>query len=105
MSALDRLIASTNNDPVCDEIELADGALKFCYVPKTLADIQKIERLAKGNEVERLLYTVIFMAKDEAGDPLFTIADKQKLKRNVSSDLLSDMVIKMTVDDEELAEK
>lgn len=106
MSALDKLLAATNREPKRVEIDLGgDNIIEIYFTPMTLGELQKIQRHAKGDEIETLLYTLIFKAKDAKNDQLFTIADKMQLKTSVSSDILATIVSKMNDDEAELAEK
>ena len=45
-------------------------------------------RLAKDDDVQLLAYVLIYKALDEAGEKLFTIADKQTLLERVDRDVL-----------------
>jgi hypothetical protein len=45
-------------------------------------------RLAKDDDVQLLAYVIIYKALDEAGEKLFTIADKQTLLERVDRDVL-----------------
>lgn len=93
MTVLDKLLAASSNDPKCIEFELNDEeTIEIYFTPTTLADLQKIQRHAKGDYNDMLLYTLIFKSKDENGEPLFTLKDKMKLKTSVSSDLLAKIV-------------
>lgn len=64
-------------------LSLGDGLepLKIYMDPLTTADIVQIERHAKGNDFDRNVWTLIFCAKDEAGNKLFTKEDLPKLRR------------------------
>lgn len=63
--------------------------------PFTIADLKKISKHAKKDPTEALVYTVIFKALDERGNPAFDIEDKQWLMTEESSDVLSDVVNQM----------
>ena len=45
-------------------------------------------RLAKDDDVQLLAYVLIYKALDEAGEKLFTIADKKNLLERVDRDVL-----------------
>lgn len=65
------------------------------FTPFTLADLKKIRKHAKGSDDEAIAYTVIFKAMNKNGDPLFTLEDKAKLMRKLSSDVLANLVREM----------
>ena len=45
-------------------------------------------KLAQDDEVQLLVYVLIYKALDEAGEKLFTIADKKALLEKVDRDVL-----------------
>lgn len=53
--------------------------LEVYATPMTLAELQKIQKYATGDEVLLSVYTVIFKALDAEGQPLFKLADKTLL--------------------------
>ena len=55
-----------------------DSPLKIYCRPITLSETSKFMKLAKDDEVQLLAYVLIYKALDEAGEKLFTIADKKK---------------------------
>lgn len=106
MSVLDKLLAASSVDPKCIEFELDDeNTIEIFYTPMTLGELQKIQKHAKGDEVETLLYTLIFKALDAKSDPLFTIGDKMKLKKSVDLEYITSVVAQMGAGDNDLAEK
>jgi len=61
----------------------------FVYAKRpTIRDRSKIRTHAKGDPFEEALYTVIFLAMDEAGNPLFSLEDKQALKVTIDADVI-----------------
>jgi len=54
----------------------------------TVEDRSKILTWAKGDPFEQALYTVIFHARDENGDLLFSVEDKVALKKKVGGDVI-----------------
>lgn len=101
---LDKLLAVVDRETNKITINALDGSedkFDIYYTPITLAEQKKILRQSKGNDVETIVYTVIIKSLDEAGDPLFDIGDKQRLMREVPSDVLSDIVIKMGLGESE----
>jgi hypothetical protein len=65
-----------------------DNPLKIFCKPITLSETSKFMRLAKDDDVQLLAYVLIYKALDEAGEKLFTIADKQTLLERVDRDVL-----------------
>lgn len=70
----------------------------------TLDDMSYANRMAKGSDADFIAYTIIRKCLDENAKPLFTVADKQKLMRNVQSDVLANIVVRMKGEDVERAE-
>ena len=56
--------------------------------PITLSETSKFMKLAKDDDVQLLVYVLIYKALDEAGEKLFTIADKKSLLESVDRDVL-----------------
>ena len=65
-----------------------DNPLKIYCKPITLSETSKFMKLAKDDEVQLLVYVLIYKALDEAGEKLFTIADKKALLEKVDRDVL-----------------
>ena len=68
--------------------EDSDNPLKIYCKPITLSETSKFMRLAKDDDVQLLAYVLIYKALDEAGEKLFTIADKKNLLERVDRDVL-----------------
>ena len=98
MSAIDRVIALSADNLKCMVVpEWSDDEEEFeiYYTSITIADLVKIQKHAKGSELDTLIYTVIFKSQDKDGKLLFSLEDKVKLKRTADSDVLSNIVLKM----------
>jgi hypothetical protein len=102
MSAIDRATAhfslyKTRTIEV-PEWPAEDGSPLLIYCPPiTLAQKQKISNYADNMGVmEALAQTLVLLAKDEAGKPLFTIADKHALMHRTDPDVLARVVREMT---------
>jgi len=65
-----------------------DSPLKIYCRPITLSETSKFMKLAQDDEVQLLAYVLIYKALDEAGEKLFTIADKKTLLERVDRDVL-----------------
>lgn len=65
-----------------------DNSLKIYCKPITLSETSKFMKLAQDDEVQLLVYVLIYKALDEAGEKLFTIADKKALLEKVDRDVL-----------------
>ena len=62
--------------------------LKIYSKTITLREMKKFMYLAKDDEVEMLVYVLIYKALDEAGEKLYTVEHKNDLLNNVDSSVL-----------------
>ena len=70
----------------------------------TLEDRAKWFRRSDGDTTDFLIYALIFGLTDEKGEPVFTIEDKQSLRRSVDPTIvnkLADFVLESGVTEEE----
>lgn len=92
MSAIDNAVAhyKSIDTKIIEVPEWGDGdqPMKILCEPITLFDMKKFMKLAKDDEVEMLVYVLIYKALDGNGDKIFTIEDKHKLMNNVDSSVL-----------------
>ena len=92
MSAIDNLVAhyKSKGQKLIEVPEWGDSEqpMKIFCEPITLFDMKKFMKLAKDDEVEMLVYVLIYKALDENGDKYFTIEHKQKLLNDVDSSVL-----------------
>jgi hypothetical protein len=92
MSAIDNAVAhyKSISTKIIEVPEWGDGEqpLKIYCEPITLFDMKKFMRLAKDDEVEMLVYVLIYKALDEKGEKLYTIEHKNKLMNQVDSSVL-----------------
>ena len=67
------------------------GPLLVYGKPITLSQKAKLARLSKNEAsgLELLAYALIELAKDSAGNPLFTLEDKRKLMTSADPDVMS----------------
>jgi len=65
-----------------------DNPLKIYCKPITLSETSKFMKLSQDDEVQLLVYVLIYKALNEAGEKLFTIADKKALLEKVDRDVL-----------------
>jgi len=75
-----------------------DHPLVLYARPMTVALLKKIDKYAnakRGNQVETLVYTVIFAALNEQGEPIFDLGDKSWLLNEAGSDVLADVVLRI----------
>lgn len=78
-----------------------DGEPVRIYAKKpTIADLSAItrdSRTEKGHDdpFEQALRTVVRLAMDEKGDPLFTIEHLQVLRKNVDADVIEHLAARM----------
>lgn len=87
-SALDRIRANIKREPLSKSVEswsTDDDEFIVYWMPITLADKQKIQKYANGDDQLTTVYTLIFKAIDEKGDLLFSVADKSFLMNEAGS--------------------
>lgn len=65
------------------------GPLVIFATPFTLAEKNKLYRLAKDDNLELLAYTLILKALDKDGNKLFTLEHKHALVNSVDSNVLA----------------
>jgi hypothetical protein len=68
--------------------EDSDNPLMIYCRPITLSETSKFMKMAQDDDVQLLAYVIIYKALDEAGEKLFTIADKKILLESVDRDVL-----------------
>ena len=76
------------------EIEIpewsVDGEiLKIYSKPLTLAEMSKLQKYAKDDDVALMAYCLIHKALDAEGDKVFDISDKHTLMNGVDKDVLA----------------
>lgn len=71
------------------------GGKEIFFTPITLADSDYCDKWAKGKDGEWIVYFIIRKCLDESGEKLFTVKDKQRLMKNVDSELLAKIVMDM----------
>ena len=93
MSAIDNAKNHYNSidTKVIEVPEWGDGdgkPLKIYCKPITLREMKRFMHLAKDDEVEMLVYVLIYKALDEAGEKIYTVEHKNDLLNNVDSSVL-----------------
>ena len=93
MSAIDNAKNHYNSidTKVIEVPEWGDGdgkQLKIYCKPITLREMKRFMHLAKDDEVEMLVYVLIYKALDEAGEKIYTVEHKNDLLNNVDSSVL-----------------
>ncbi len=105
-SALERIRANIDGDQKCAVVDAwssADDPFSVYWTPITLADKQKIQKHARGDDQLTTIYTLIFKACDVDGDPLFTLADKNTLMTSIGSRAIETLALEMLgVNDESI---
>lgn len=82
------------------------GSLYIYSSPLTLAQKNRLYKMAKDDDLGLMIEALIMKAKDAQGNCLFTRADKPELMRNCDPDVLIRVASKiMETTDQELAEK
>jgi hypothetical protein len=93
MSAIDNAVAHYKSieTKVIEVPEWGDdnaNPLKIYCRPITLIEMKKFMALAKDDEVEMLVYVLIYKALDESGDKIYTLEHKHALLNSVDSGVL-----------------
>jgi hypothetical protein len=63
--------------------------VKIYAKPLTLAEMSKLQKFAKDDDVALMAYCLIYKALDEEGNKVFDLSDKQTLMNNVDKDVLA----------------
>ena len=98
LNALDRIRANIQGETqskVIDGWSSDDDVFTVYWQPITLADKQKIQKHARGDDQATTVYTLIFKATDEAGNALFTVADKMPLMTQIASKEIESLALLM----------
>lgn len=69
-----------------------DKALIIHARPMTLAEMNKLQKLAKNDDLSLLAYTLIEKALDSEGEKIFSIGDKHDLMTKVDRNVLQRVV-------------
>lgn len=93
MGLLDRAVAHFKGLPTeCIEVpEWGDenGPAKLYYTIPTLADVERAQRVSKGNFSEMAVRLIVMKAQDESGSPLFQQGDHLKLMKQCDPAIVS----------------
>lgn len=98
ITTLDRIRANINNEQrsvVVDSWSSNDDQISVYWSPITLADKQKIQRHAKGDDQLTTVYTLIFKATDKDGNLLFDLGDKRALMSEISCKEIERIALEM----------
>ena len=93
MSVIDKAKAHFDSLEI-KEIEIpewsdGDEVLKVYAKPLTLAEMSKLQRYAKDDDVALMAYCLIHKALDADGEKVFDISDKHALMNGVDKDVLA----------------
>jgi hypothetical protein len=93
MSLIDKAKAHFDSLEI-KEIEIpewsdGDEVLKVYAKPLTLAEMSKLQRYAKDDDVALMAYCLIHKALDADGEKVFDISDKHALMNGVDKDVLA----------------
>ena len=87
-AALDKVVAHFGGLEVA-AIDVPEWDMTIYVKPMTLKEQQALLRKTKdGDDATASVETLIMLAKDENGEPLFTLEDKPKLMRAASPDVV-----------------
>ena len=74
----------------------ADGVpLSVYYKPMTLAEKNKLYKLAQNDDLEIMAYTLIYKALDSDGNKIFDLGDKRTLMHEVDADVAAELAAKI----------
>ena len=93
MKAIERARAHFDSLEI-KEIEIpewsdGDDVLKVYAKPLTLAEMSKLQRYAKDDDVALMAYCLIHKALDSDGEKIFDLSDKHALMNGVDKDVLA----------------
>ena len=93
MSVIDKAKAHFDSLEI-KEIEIpewsdGDEVLKVYAKPLTLAEMSKLQRYAKDDDVALMAYCLIHKALDADGEKVFDLSDKHAMMNNVDKDVLA----------------
>ena len=63
--------------------------IKIYAKPLTLAEMSKLQRYAKDDDVALMAYCLIYKALDSDGEKMFDLSDKHTLMNGVDKDVLA----------------
>ena len=111
MSVIDKAKAHFDSLEI-KEIEIpewSDGekVLKIYAKPLTLAEMSKLQKLAKDDDVALMAYCLIYKALDSDGEKVFDLSDKHTMMHGVDKDVLARVALQImsTPNAEEQAKK
>jgi len=94
------------------EIEIPEWSegekvLKVYAKPLTLAEMSKLQKLAKDDDVALMAYCLIYKALDSEGEKVFDLSDKHAMMHSVDKDVLARVAMEImgTPDEENPAKK
>ena len=96
---LEAKIAEAYTSQPLKAIDVPELGETWYSTPFTLSDLAKIDKLAKGDRFETLIYTMIEKCVDERGEPIFTVKDKPMIANKLPSDLISRIVNRINESD------
>tara|TARA_R110002096_G_scaffold52727_6_gene137611 strand:+ start:429 stop:764 length:336 start_codon:yes stop_codon:yes gene_type:complete len=84
-----------------------EQVLKVYAKPLTLAEMSKLQKLAKDDDVALMAYCLIYKALDSEGEKVFDLSDKHAMMHSVDKDVLARVAMEImgTPDEENLAKK
>ena len=69
--------------------------LQVYYKPMTLAEKNKLYKLAQNDDLEIMAYTLIYKALDSDGNKIFDLGDKRALMHEVDADVAAELAGKI----------
>ena len=93
---LDKALAH-HADKEVNIIVVPEWDCNIYYSDLTLAEREKIEKHSRGNKFQMAAYTLIFKAKDQAGNNIFSLDNKGAILNSMDSHVVERIFEEMVV--------
>jgi hypothetical protein len=98
--AIDRLRSAVSMEATERVVTLPDGSpFSFWMTPLTLAERQRAQKAAKGDDTDFVLQLLVSKARDENGQPLFVPAEIVELRNALAAKTVEALLVAMAEDD------
>lgn len=100
-SALERLKKAANLQPVRKVVTLNDGSeFEFWRTPLTMAERERAQKSAKGDDNAFALQLLLMKALDENGNKLFSLGQAAEVKNDVRDADLQQLMLAVIQEDQ-----
>ena len=79
-------------------VQLPDGPFSFWMTPLTLAERQRAQKAAKGDDTDFVLQLLVAKAKDENGEALFVAAEIVEMRNALAAKTIEALLVQMAED-------